>query len=1801
MKKRSLLLLLVLFAATFFSCSRNQVTVVRFEPQGEVTELQSFTIQFDQDLAPAEEQDKWLEEEFVKFEPEIPGRFKWLNAFTLLFSPDRPLRPSQNYQAEVTSQVLFNTAYSLKASPVSFHTPYLSAVRADIFWEQIPHSDHRVQVMARLNFNYPVSPEQLSQHLKVSSGDKASQTFSLVSENADPSLTINLGETQQTDQPKQYELSLSRGLMAVDGQQPLQSAHSFELELPPITELRVTGATSGQAGGEAWIELLMSQAVDPDKLDAYLEVSPKVKGMQYSASQDRIRIRGKFVPGLSYGVKVKSGLPGLYGGTLEETYEEQLAIADLEPSLRFSDRGFYLARGGMQNIAFEGVNVTKASLQVHEIFKNNLLFFFYDNYPYYQEYRDQANRYGSNYNVRYYGRQLLEKEIEFEATRNLRQQQSFNLDEALDSRFKGLYIVEVRSKENYWLKDAKLVSISDIGLMAKYAGDELLIFVNSIRSTEPLANVKIKVISNNNQSLMEGTTDGNGMLRFSGVEQQTEDFELALLTAEFGEDFNFLDLRHAEVETSRYDVGGKALSQGALDCYLYGDRNLYRPGETAHLSGIVRNSQLEIPEKMPFAIKVYNPRGQVFQSFTKELNAQGSFELDIPLPDFAQTGRYRAELLTGDEQFVQNYSFSVEEFMPDKIRVEASAKQQKLQPGDPLDLDLAAEYLFGAPAANHKYEVDVSLQHTPYRSERYPEHNFRASTPNETYIENGFMEGKLDEAGKASESYQTPGQVKSGGYLRGTAYVSVFDLTGRTVSRAVDFKLFPNKYYLGLKSDGYYYHGLNQDINFSLAGVDQEDKPARGIPVELSLIRYEWRTVLQRSNRNGRYRYASERKEVKAWSRSLTLSGKPEPISLSVDKSGRYELRARVRGQEHYVSQSFYAYYSGRATASSFEIDKEGRVDIILDKETYAPGEKVRALFVTPFTGKMLVTVEREKVLSYQYVEVTENSTELLLDVGQEHLPNAYITATLFRPHTLDNTGPFMVGHGFQPLQVEDPNNQLPLSIQVPEGPVKPRTQHTITVKSLPQENIYITLAAVDEGILQINNYQSPDPYEAMYSKRRLQVRSYDLYKYLLPEVVAPQKSSAAGGDERGANRINPIKARRVKLLSQWSGIRKTGPDGTVKVDLNLPQFNGEVRFMAVAYQGRRFGAAENRLKVADDLVLQPAVPRVLSPGDTLELPVAVMNTTQESGSAQVRLKVEGPLEVISDPVRALRIDAQGTESARFRLVAKKEVGVGKMTFSSTGLDRVEEEIEIAVRPVSPLVREGSGGSLKAGESQSLAIPANYLEGTQKSSITVSPFPSTGMARHFRYLLGYPHGCLEQTTSKAFPQLYFNELAAQIAPDVYKTSNPVYNVKMGVLRVQDMMRYNGSFSYWPGEEYVNWWSSVFATHFLLEAKNKGFQVDENSLEKALDFLVQQASKRETYAYVTYEGDRRQTHQVARKEVLYSLYVLAMAGRPELSYMNYYRARPDLLTRDTRYLLAGAFALSKDWRAFNELIPNSFEAERTLRLSGGSFDSEYRANAIMLNVLMDVNPDHPQVPQIIEYLSRNASRIWSTQDRVWTFLGLGKAAQRAGKSEVEVELLVDGESVHRFPVGTHSFAAPLLNGKRVELRASGKGSTFYAWSTEGIKLDGKVKEEDEGLKVRRTFYDRSGTLIKGNRIGLGDLLVCEISLTGGSRTVDNVAVSDIFPSGFEIENPRLGRSASQIWAGDPKTYLRPAYLDIRDDRIVLYTSVKAAETRKYYYLLRAVNTGKFRQAVIGAEAMYDPNYRSYHGGGWVIVE
>jgi alpha-2-macroglobulin len=1364
--------------------------------------------------------------------------------------------------------------------------------------------------------------------------------------------------------------------------------------------------------------------------------------------------------------------------------------------------------------------------------------------------------------------------------------------------FKGVYHIVVRSAEDYWVKDSRYISLSDIGLIAKEGQDKIYVFTNSIKTADPVDGVNIAVYGTNNQLIGTGATNKEGVAEIPYDKKDFSGFKPAMIIAKTADDFNYLPFNNTRVNTSRFEVGGKRNNPSGFDAFVYAERDVYRPGEKINFSVILRDAQWKNPGDVPLKMKFLMPNGKELKSFRKSLNEEGSVEGSIDIAAAAITGSYTLEVYTSTDILLASKNFSVEEFVPDRIRVTTRLDKEYLRSGDAANLSINAVNFFGPPAADRKYETEIQVKQKYFSSEKFKDYDFSLANQN-TFFDKAVKEGVTDAEGNATIEYAVPATYANMGALQTSFYTTVFDETGRPVSRATTVDLFTQDVFFGIKQDWYYYFPLNQQVKFQLAAVNKEGNGISST-AKVQVIKHEYRTVLTKSG--SYFRYESQKEDKMMIEQQVSI-GNNTAYTYVPRSPGDYEIRIYIPGANNYVKRSFYSYGSWGANNTSFEVSREGNIEIEVNKKSFTTGETVTALFKTPFSGKMLVTMETDHVISHQYVDVNNRMASVDLKLTADHVPNVYITATLIKPHEVSDI-PLTVAHGFKNVTVEDKSRKIDVEV-VAQKKVRSKTHQKVTVKAAPGS--FVTLSAVDNGVLQISDFKTPDPYDYFYQKKALQVSAFDLYPLLFAEVRA--KLSSTGGDGSDLTmekRVNPMPAKRIKVVSYWGGIKKANGTGIAEFEFDIPQFSGELRLMAVSYKGQSFGAADNTMTVADPIVVSTALPRFLSPGDTVNVPVTLTNTTDKSANVTANIAVEGPMKVVGGNNQSVSLAAKTEGRASFKLVADPVINVGKVTVSISGMgEKFTDVTEISVRPPSTLQKVTGSGSITGGSTQKINIGlSDFIPGSSDYSLVVSRSPALELGEQLKYLVQYPYGCTEQTVSAAFPQLYYSDLSdLMMLNKEQNKANANTNIMEAIRKIKMRQLYNGAVTLWDGGGTEDWWTTIYAAHFLLEAKKAGFDVDNSLLETMLNYINQKLRNKVT---ITYYYNRDQNKKIAPKEVAYGLYVLTLAGRTNVSAMNYYKANTSVLALDSRYLLAAAYATAGDKRSFASMLPASFSGEESVPQTGGSFYSDIRDEAIALNALIDADPGNAQIGTMVKHVAdKLKTRQWlSTQERAFAFLALGKHARAANNSTATAEIKVDGKVIAKVDGGqwTGSRNSVPAFGNRnsipvIEIVTKGSGRLYYFWQAEGISASGAYKEEDSYLKVRKHFFDRNGKPITTNTFKQNDLIIIGISLERSFNTpIENVVITDLLPAGFEIENPRTKEIPGMDWIKDGLT---PTALDVRDDRIHFFVDANSNK-QTYYYAVRAVSPGNFKIGPVSADAMYNGEYHSYNGAGVVRV-
>ncbi|MBD2766552.1 alpha-2-macroglobulin [Hymenobacter sp. BT664] len=1789
----------------------------------EIDPYSNLVFTFDEAVVNDAQLNRWDTTQYVKFTPAVQGKFKWTSDRELTFSPLEPFRPSTVFDAALRSENMPSDKQALALNRRRFHTPYLSMATPQVFYGRSARAAGTAELRANLVFNYPVRPADLRSRLRVTQDGKPVAVQLISSE---PDKLLGISFTQDIRVGSSLTVEVAPGLPPAVGGKATDKPLTAQLEVPEAQVLEVRELTATLVNGEAVVTVLTNQPVAVDDIQPLLTVTPS-SSFAMEALESGFALKGSFVVGKTYQVSLAAGARGMLGGQLLNAYSQSVSFAAERPSLSFAsaEKAMYLDALGTRNLGLRINEVQKVKVTIAKVYANNIqqLLRGEPSYGYPDsddgegssegedgEYVDRSYRYFDTENI---GNVISERTISVSGLPKSGGLRLLNLDlKALEFQgaMKGLYVVRVQDTERQWLQVSKLVAVTDLGLIVKHgATGGTLVFANSIRTAQPLSGVTVNLMSSNNQVIGTVTTDEAGVAAFDSAASMKR-FRLGMVTAVKDADFTFLDLGKSRVETSRFEVGGLTSNAARYQAFLYGDRNLYRPGDTVRTNTVVRTEDWQTPPaNLPVKIRLLLPTGKEYSSLRQKLSPAGSFESRFILPPAVMTGLYTLEVLTGNDVLLTTRQVSVEEFIPDRLKVTVAAAPTVLKPGQTVTASISAQNLFGPPAADRKFEVEFSLKEKTFQPKDFPGYSFEinhgdrrkttsSSNDNTTSptsrFEKTVREGVTDATGHATATFDVP-ELRDLGILEGAAFATVFDETGRPVNRLATFDVHTQATLFGIERLSELV-STREATNVRLLALTPQGK-ATNASAEVKVVRLLWETVLERQG--GRYVYNSQQREQTILSRTLVV-GNGTPFSFTPLNSGEYEVRIARPGAVSYVAQRFYAYGYGDTQANSFEVNNEGEVTIEADKAKYEPGETANLLLKTPFAGRLLVTVERGSVLDHFYVNTDQKSAQVKIPIKAEHVPNVYVTATAIRAIN-DNRVPLTVARGFVPLTVEKPGARLAVAIAAP-ATSRSQTFQTVEITTAPLAQV--TLAVVDEGILQIKNYQTPDPYGYFYQKRALEVEAFDMYPFLLPELG----TSSSGGDAADLRRrTNPVPNRRVKLVAKWSGVLTADAEGKVRYKVRVPQFSGALRVMAVAYKDDAFGNAEHTMKVADPVVISTALPRFMSPGDTIDVPVTFTNTTTRNAPGTASVAVTGPLRMVGEANQNVTLPPKAERRVLFRVVAPAGIGEGRLTTTMAALgEKFSENIDLPIRPASSLEKRTGSGVLAGGSSLPLNLRTDFLPTSLTSRLVISRSPLTEFSKDLRYLLQYPYGCLEQTVSAAFPQLYYGDLAASLqqktgAAAKNQRYNPNYNVQEAIRKIEAMQLYNGSLSYWPGGDYDNWWATAYATHFLQEAQRAGFAVNKSVLDKTLRYLQFRLKKRETESYQYFDANNiAREKTIASKEIAYSLYVLALAGRQDAVALNYYRANREMLAQDSKFLLACTHALLGNQRQFRALLPARFGGETAARRAlDGSFYSPIRDEGLVLNALLETDPNNPQVLVLARQLSRQLRNAgWlSTQERAFALLALGKVARRDARSTATATISAGRKTISSF-TGKDITISNVAN-RSFSLRTSGSGNLYYFWEVEGISPSGYVKEEDSYLKVRRQFLNRAGQPLGTPTFRQNDLVVVKITIEAGDAagTVKNVAITDLLPAGLEIENSRIGAVRELDWA---KNAAQPDYLDVRDDRINFFTTA-TGEPKSFYYLARAVSKGTFKLGPVSADAMYNAEYHSYNGAGTVRVQ
>jgi len=1751
-------------------------------------------------------------------DPPVAGVWSWRDTHALRFEPTGRFEPATRYELSLIPDRLETEDRRLTGdTELTFSTDPFLVERVDVHEEPaLEGGRNRVLFQGTLHFNYPVDPRELAPLIRLE--DPASDEplrVELETRWRTSGISFHSEPVEKLPDERTVELVIDGSLTPADGNLPLVEGGELRqpLELGSSERLAVRKVSVDAGRPDSRITLELSSPVEPSLVSRFLKIAPVTEGetaptgapsgvpsgdgvrFRLSGARNRVVATGPFEPGRRYRLVLEQGMPSLDDAVLQEPFVTEVTVPHLEPSLELVSDGMFLTRSGAHRLEVESVNVPRARLLVDRVYLNNLFVVFR-----YSGFSLGDSGYLQTWIDRRVGDRLVETDLELSGERNQPAVTRIDLDDHLALPDRGLYRLTVQRAQSP-VGAQRWLLLTDLGVIAKRGDDGFDVWVSAFTDLSPVAGARVRLLSDQNQEMASGRTDGSGRVSLPAPPPGASDVAQPFyLTVEKGDDFTFLLLDQTRVDTSGLDVGGAPLGAQGYRAFLYGERDLYRPGETVEGVAVLRDQSLQAPPPMPVTVRHRDPRGRLRDTWSLTTDRAGLAELSLELPPYAVTGAHLLELLTGDET-VGSWRFQVEEFVPDRIKVEIRTDSgTRPGPGEELGWEVISHYLFGPPAAGLPVETRVRLVDDTFAPEGWTGYSFRNSERELDDREIFSQEASLGDEGATTFATTLPAGAAVPSTLSAVITARVRETGGRGVTARTRLRVDPYPWYLGLeRPESYAEPGRPTALAWVAVTPDGEQAPGSAVgSLRADLYRQRWNTVLRRTPA-GTYRYETTRELELVETQTVDGGASRGEIEVTPPEFGSYKLVLLDPATAASASVSFYA--SGWGFAP-WALENPARVELDLEKEEVLPGETAVVQVRAPFPGRLLLTVERGRVLHSEIHTLDGNTARLEVPVQGGWRPNVYVTATVVRSADDLVAGEPGRAFGAVPLAVDRTSNRLPVEVEAPEE-IRPETSLEVTVDASPGARV--TVAAVDEGILQLIAQPTADPFSFFYRKLALGVATYDLFALLLPEIE--DGASAGGGAAQAgmAQYVGTQGIRRVEPVALWSGVLTADGDGRVTTTFEVPRFQGALRVMAVALDGRTFGSTDVAVRVRDPLVLLPTAPRVLATGDRVELPVTVRNDSGREGDLEVTFEATGAASAVGETTRTVRL-ADGRETTvYFEAAAAEELGgaaeAAIFRFRAAGLgESTRAEETVPVRPALPPVRTEDAGAVRETTLELPAVPADrYRPATVTRDLHLGPVPLVSFTGHLGNLLRYPYGCLEQSVSRAFPLLYLGDLARTLDPELFEKEGdtPAFYVQQAIRRVTDLQVYDGGFSLWPGGDVAHPWSSVYATHFLVEARRAGFPVDDFVVDGALDYLGGESRAQGSYG----------SEQLAR--LVYALYVLARADRPDPGTMDFLRERHrEAMSSTSRALLAAAYAGMGDPRSARELAARIDAEDRVARQTGGNFASTLRNRALLLLALLDAVPDDPRIPDLVQRLAREGRRVtrWTTQETAWVFLALGELYRRQEEKPAYAGTVtsggrkvadVDDEPVTLSDVGSGAITVRMRAAEPGE--SYEPGSAFYSLVTRGIPTEESFRPRSEGLEIERRLLTREGRAADLTAVEQGDLLVVKTRVRSVSGPVENVVVENLLPSGLEVENPRLSTTETLPWVTDANA--APAYLDLRDDRILMFLDLPADSWQTTYALVRAVTPGTFRMPPAHTEAMYDPALSATGPLGELVVQ
>ncbi len=1533
-------------------------------------------------------------------------------------------------------------------------------------------------------------------------------------------------------------------------------------------------------------------------------------------------------------VEVFQGIENDYGYKMKNNYSEKIVFEQIKPGVRLVKSGTIMPTSNNLKLNFEVANLNAVDVKVYKIYKNNILQFLQDNelngtrnlrqvsqaiakstielkqnnllnYSKWNTYALDLSKIikpepGAIYRVEFSYKKkysLYKCTSTTSETENATDEDEEEVDEN-DVNYSGenydyYYEEDYDYRESqdpcsdYYFSNTRIgtnILASDLGVIAKRGTDKsVVVAVSDIVSTNPISGAKVTLYNYQQQKIADSSTDGDGMVSF----QLEKIAYFAIVTK--GDQSTYVKLDdELSLSVSNFDVSGETLQKG-LKGYLYGERGVWRPGDTLFLSFILNDNANKLPPNHPLKLKLNDPSGKTVYQSVQKLNEMNHYKFVVPTQSSAPTGSWEAVASIGGARFYKN--IKIETIKPNRLKIKNSFNDAILSTSKNNVNNIQVLWLHGAVAKDLKTEVQAKFSQQVTTFKGFDKYVFDDPTRTFSTEEINIFSGKVDANGRASIPIKPTLLGQAPGMLKAAFITKVYEQGGDVSTDVASTSYSPYLTYVGVKAPEPNRYGMletSKNNRFDIVTVNENGAPKSVQNLDVRIYKLESRWWWDASNDNlSNYSSSNSTIAYRNYKVSTDSSGKGS-VSFAVPQEdwGNYLIRVSDPTDGHATGTRVFIdmpYWSDRSKNSN---GKEATMlRFSTDKTKYAVGETAKIFFPSSEGGRALISIENgTKVVKTLWAKTKKGETSVELPITGEMAPNVYINLTLLQPHaSTKNDSPIRM-YGIVPIEVVDKNTVLEPQISMPNV-LRPEQKVSVKVSEKNGKAMTYTIAVVDDGLLDLTRFKTPNAWDSFYTREALGVRTWDIYDEVIGAYGGKvnQVFSIGGDADLGGGKAK--KANRFKPVVMYFGPFELGKGDTKTHLIQLPKYIGSVRTMVVAANKEKsaYGMAEKTTQVKSPLMVLASLPRKISPSEKVTIPVTLFATEKNIKNVTLQIKTNTAVRVVGSKSQIVKFTEPDEKMAYFNLEVGSATGLGKIQIIATsGKEKSVYDVEIDVTNPNPITTTYTDIVINPNSSKAISWKLFGVTGSNNAKMEVSSVPTVDFSRRLDYLIQYPHGCVEQTTSSVFPQLYLNDVMDLDATYKQRIQK---NVTAGIQKLGNFQVANGGFSYWPGNADADDWGTSYAGHFLIEAEKKGYVLPISFKNKWISY--QQKMAKQWRYEKQYGNDFAQS---------YRLYTLALAGSADLASMNRLRETVGI-SNESKLRLAAAYAIIKQNSAGLALLSKSIIDEQSEDGYYNYYGSNERNRAMALETLILLGQKQKAFTMATKLAKSLSSNEWmSTQTTAYGLYAMSKFAQSNGSKGVSIQY-TNGGKVQ--VINTNKTIAQrnlvLVSGTNsVTIKNNKNNTLFVRVLNSGILPVGKENVVQNNVTANVVFKDRKGTAISVTKIAQGTEFIAEVTLTNRkNERVENIALSQILPSGFEIVNTRYTDY------GDATNNVAD-YIDIRDDRANYYFSLRAKETRTFKILLNASYLGKYYLPGLQCEAMYDHEFLARTKGQWVEV-